>query len=76
MCIGGGKSSQPQAQNIPAPAPPTTFNYNPPKTDQQRAADATVSQTQSATMLSSTTGGGAFGSELGTSGSMPNNGGQ
>jgi len=67
MCIGGGKSSTPQQQPIPAPTPSTKFDYNPPRSDQQRAADATVSQTQSATMLSSTTGS-PFGSELGTTG--------
>jgi len=65
MCIGGGKSSSPQQQPIPAPTPPTTFDYNAVRRENQRSADTAVTNAQSATMLSSTTGGGAFGSELG-----------
>lgn len=57
MCMGGKSSSQPQQQAIPAPNPPTTFDYNAARDEQQRRANAAVNKAQTSTVLSSTGGG-------------------
>ena len=66
MCMGG-KSSTPQAQKPPPPAPPTVFDYNTSgSSDARQRAAAGVNQAQSATLLSETQPSGAgFGSDLG-----------
>jgi hypothetical protein len=61
MCFGGKSKSQPQQQAIPAPNPPTTFDY----TAAQAGANQKVAQAQAASMLSQTKPNSAFGSELG-----------
>lgn len=68
MCMGG--KSKAQQQPIPAPTPPTTFDYA-SANRAQASADRAAQQKQAASVLSSTGGDAAFGSELGTAAATP-----